>query len=571
MQDLIPSYTRMRALDNAAYTKIVQLSSKAGNSLQGKLAHAHMVKTAFKPCLFLQNNLLNMYCKCKELDSARKLFDRMIKRDLVSWNLLISGFSQIGLYYKAMNALREARMSGTSLDKFSYSIALSLCAQIGVIKWGMLVHGWIIVGGLGSKAFLTNSLIDMYSKCGRFDKARLVFDTADELDNVSWNSLIAGCAQMGYNEEVMRLFAMMHHSGLSLSTYVLGTVLKACNSDVDDDRVYGKMVHGSVVKLGFDLDVVVGTSLLDMYAKKGDLGNAYRVFKLMPVQNVVMYNAMIAGLVHNGSTTEDYGEEALALFLEMQRKGIRPSIITFSSILKACSATKAVDYGKQIHAQICKNNFQSDEFIGSGLVELYSLSPSILEAAKCFNATPKLDIVSWTSMILAYAKNGELERAIAMFSELLELGRKPDEFIISALLSACASQSVVICGMQIQGYSVKTGIGKLVGVQNSQICMYAESGVINYVNLTFEEIECPSIVSWSTVIHSYAQHGDARKALELLELMKSYEIEPNEITYLVVLTACSHGGLLEEGLRCVLHKRSFFLLLGLVCLHFSFL
>ncbi|KAL8171835.1 hypothetical protein V2J09_023639 [Rumex salicifolius] len=445
-----------------------------------------------------------------------------------------AGYASLGFYCKAMNVLRKARLSGLKLDKFSYSIALSLCAQIKELNWGMLVHGWIIVGGLGGKAFLTNSLIDMYSKCGRLDKSHLVFKTS-ELDDVSWSSLIAGLAELGSNEEVMRHSVKMHRCGLSLSTYVFGTVLKAYNSVVDDDLVFGKMVHGSALKLGLDLDVIVGTSLLDMYAKKG--------------KNVVMYNAMIAGLVLNDSRSEGSAEEALGIFLEMQRIGIRPSIFTFSSILKACSATKAFEFGKQIHAQICKNNFQSDEFIGSGLIELYSLSSSFVEAAKCFNSTPKSDIVSWTSMILAHAINGELNRAVAMFSELLESGRKPDEFIISALLSACASESAARCGMQIHGFCVKTGIGKFVSVQNSQISMYSESGDINSVNLTFEEIEYPNVVSWSTVIHSNAQHGFAREALKLFELMKSSEIEPNEITYLGVLMACSHGGLVEEGLR----------------------
>jgi len=538
------------SLDNATYTKVIQLSTKSGQLVHGKLAHAHLVKRGFKPCLFLRNTLLNMYCKSDELDNAQNLFDKMPERDVTSWNLLISGYSQECMYGKAIEVFREAGMSGVKPDKFTYSSALAVCAKAQEVELGRVIHGLVIIDGLAGKAFLTNSLIDMYAKCGRVDKARLVFENAVELDDVSWNSMIASYVRNGLDEEVLRQFVKMLQCGRSLSSYVIGSVLKVCCSDFTNFVECGRSTHGCVVKLGLDTDFVVRTSLLDMYAKHWDVSDAVYIFNVTPERNVIMYNAMIAGFVRAGSLSGEFMTEALNLFLEMQRQGIKPSMFTFSSILKACNAAEAFAFGKQIHAQICKNDLQSDEFIGSGLVELYCSLGSVDDALKCFELISKLDMTSWTSLVSGLVQNGQNDRASSLFLEVMASGKKPDEFMISSMLSACASMGSLRSGEQMQGYALKTALGDFTVIQNAQIATYAESGAMDSAVLIFEEIEDPDIISWSTMIRSYAQHGHHGEALNLFEKMRDYGIAPNQITFLGALTACSHGGLVEEGLRC---------------------
>ncbi|KAM1621427.1 hypothetical protein ACFXTN_018279 [Malus domestica] len=462
-----PNYS----LDNVAYTKLVQHATKTGSSLHGKLAHAHIIKTSFKPCMFLLNNLLTMYSRLGEFDSARHLFDRMPKRNLISYNSLISGYNEVGLFDKAMGVFNEAKMAGLKLDRFTYAGALSVCGQTGDFELGKLVHGLIVVNALGSEVVLTNSLIDMYSKCGRVDHARNLFQSSDNLDLVSWNSLIACYARIGANEETLTTLVKMHQCGLSLNTYTLGSALKACGKILDNSGLFGKILHGYNVKLGLDLDVAVGTALLDMYAKTCGLGEAIQIFKFMPYRNVVLYNAMIAGFLQIETFSYGHANEVFNLLSEMQRLGIKPSTFTFSIILRACKSVEALEYGKQVHTQVYK---------------------------------------------------------------LLESGMKPDEFIISSMLGACADLAAARSGEQIQGYA---------------ICMYAKAGDIDSANFSFTEIENPDVVSWSVMICSKAQHGCANEALNLFELMKTCGIAPNHITFLGVLTACSHGGLVEEGLR----------------------
>ncbi|KAK5772154.1 hypothetical protein PVK06_048427 [Gossypium arboreum] len=483
------------------------------------------------------------------MDVAHRLFDKMFKPNLVSYNSLISGYTQMGAFDKALQVFVEARKACLKLDKFTYAGALNVCTQTRDLKLGKLIHGLISVSGLIEKVFLTNSLIDMYCKCECVDQARFLFENSQELDEISWNTLIAGYVRLNKKEEILKLLISMHRNGLELNTYTMGSVLKACCTNNDVGIMCGKMLHGCIMKLGFDIDIVVGTALLDMYAKNGELNSAIKTFKSMPNRNIVMYNAMISGIMETESNSKECTNEACRLFFEVQRQGLKPSKFTYSSMLKACIAVEDFVYGKQIHAQICKYNLQSDEFIVSALIELYSLMGSTEDGLKCFISTPRRDIVLWTSMIAGYIQNGQYESALSLFYELMACGGRPDEFTISNILSACADLATARLGEQVHGHVVKSGFGSFRIVQNSQICMYAKCGNVNSADLIFRETENPDVVSWSVMICSCAQHGCAKDALNLFGLMKEHGIRPNHITYVGVLSACSYGGLVEEGLK----------------------
>nr|GEV89776.1 pentatricopeptide repeat-containing protein At3g13880 isoform X1 [Tanacetum cinerariifolium] len=466
-----------------------------------------------------------MYLKSGEFEYAHKVFDEMSQRNVVSWNMLISGYAKTGRYEYAKRVFSEARGMNVGFSKFTYGSVLSVCGKTGDLELGRVVHGMIVVSGVGVSvdvdAFLSNSLVGMYSMCGRVDIARVMFEKCgelDELDEVSWNSMVAGYVKGGLYDEMLRVLVKMHRCGVGFSSYVLGSVLNACCRNFGDSLIWGKLLHSCSVKLGWDLDVVVGTALLDMYGKIGDLNDAISVFGLLRDKNVVM-------------------------------DGLKPSEFTFSTMIRSCIAYKDLEYGKQIHAHVCKNNLQSDEYIGSALIDLYSLCGLMTDSIRCFNSTKKQDIVIWTSVIVGHAQNGEHERALVIFCELLKNELKPDEFTVSTVLSACANLGGVRCGEQIQSYSVKSGIVKSSMVVNSLVYMYAKSGDIDSANQAFDLADKSDVVSWSVMICSTAHHGCAKEALTLFDLMIDMGIAPNDVAFLGVLTACSHGGLVEEGLR----------------------
>ncbi|KAI3523222.1 hypothetical protein L1887_01280 [Cichorium endivia] len=530
------------SLDDETYTKLVQSSSQSGCSAHGKLVQSHMVKTGYNPTLFLQNTLLNMYFKCNESDLALQLFDEMPERNIVSWNSLISGYTRLGQYILAKEAFSKARTANVNLSKYTYAIMLSICSQTGDLELGKVIHSLIITTGVGIDAFLTNPLVDMYAKCGRIDQARLTFNKCDRLDDVSWNSMISGYVKAGLHNEMLQVLIRMHQCEVRFSNYVLGSVLKACCLNFNHSLIWGKLLHSCSIKLGWDLDVVVGTALIDMYGKIGDLEDAVSIFNLLPFKNVVMYNAMISGL-------SKFSKKSLNLFLEMQRDGFKPSEFTFSSMIKGCIVCEDFEYGKQIHGLICKNNFEKDEYIGSVLVEFYCKWGYMKDALICFDSSNKKDIVIWTSMIVGHAQNGEFERGLVLFCEMLGFGLKPDEFTVSTVLSSCGNLGGVRCGEEIQSYAVKSGVVDFGVVKNSLIYMYAKSGDLDSANRVFEGADKSDVVAWSVMIFSNAHHGCAKETLKLFEMMIESGIEPNDVAFLGVLTACSHGGLVEEGLR----------------------
>ncbi|CAG7890284.1 unnamed protein product [Brassica rapa] len=531
-------------LDSKAYTKLVQKSASSGSPLLGKLAHAHMIKSSFKPCLFLLNNLLSMYCKCRDLNLARKVFDVMPERNIITFNSLISGYSQVGFHEHSMKLFLEARDSNLKLDKFTYAGALAFCGERSDLGLGKLLHGLVIVNGLADQVFVVNVLINMYFKCGEVDQAMSLFDRTDEKDKETWNSLISGYVRVGLAGETLSMLAKMHREGLKLTTYALGSVLKACCIDLKEEN--GMVIHCYVAKVGMECDIVVGTALLDMYAKHGSLKEAVKLFGLMPVKNVVMYNAMISGFLHKDDITCG---EALKLFMDMQRQGLKPSPTTFSAVLKACSVAKAMEYGKQIHALVCKNNFQSDEFIGSALIELYALMGSPEDGMRCFASTSKRDIASWTSMIDCHVQNEELVSAFDLFRQLCCTRLRPEEYTVSLMMSACADFAALSSGEQVQGFAIKSGIDAFTSVKTSSISMYAKSGNMPLASQIFTEVEHPDVATYSAMISCLAQHGFASDALSLFETMKTCGFRPNQQAFLAVLIACCHGGLVTEGLN----------------------
>ncbi|BAH92435.1 Os03g0840400 [Oryza sativa Japonica Group] len=508
-----------------------------------------MLRAAYRPGLFLRNNLLALYCRCGDMRHARLLFDGMPRRDAVSWNTLIAGYSGLGSCRLALDAFRDARASGDGVDRFTFAAALASCARVGDWRDGRVVHGLAVVSGLARTAFLTNSVIDMYAKCGMIDEVRLLFDRAEERGEASWNLLLSAYVRMGWPEVAVNVLVWMHRSGVKLDSFALGGILKAC-SELGDSEDVRRMLHSCVVKVGLDLDVFVGSAMVDMYAKNGGLEEAIKVFDCIPNQNVVVYNAMIAGFARLGNDPcPEIRIEAVTLFSNMLKKRIKPSKFTFKSVLEVCNLTNAVRCGRQIHAHVILSGLQGDEFIASVLINLYSKARCVNDSLRCFDMTVKEDVFIWTSMITAFVQNEHFEKALYLFRELLYTRKGTDQFTISSVMSACAALSVPTTCKQIHCHAVKTGLDQFTVSGNSQIAMYRNIGDLKASKQTFEQISCLDTFSWSAMILSYAVHGYESKALELFEKMKNLGVMMNESASLAALIACSHQGLGDEGLR----------------------
>eukprot|EP01018_Ginkgo_biloba_P019392 Gb_22814 [translate_table: standard] len=533
--------------DPNTYTRLLQECSKTKAAAEGKRVHAHMIKTGLNPGIYLCNNLVNMYAKCGIMQFARHVFEKMPERDRFSWNALISGYAQHGLYVDVLKHSYQMQRVGMKPDPFTFVSVLSACANLVVVKQGKQVHTHIIKTGFESHVFVGNSLVDMYAKCGRLEDAHNLFDKIPKQDVVSWNVLIAGYVQNGQGGETLKFVSQMHEVGLNLNHFTFVSVLKACAGVAAQEQ--GKQVHTHVIKTGFESDAFVGSALVDMYAKCGDIEDALQVFYTIPKRDVVTYNAMIAGFFQSVDVeaSPNYVEKALKIFCQMQEEGMKPNHFTFSSLLRACTTLTALEHGKQIHVHIIRNKLESDEFVGSALVDMYAKCGAIEHARKWFDKMSKRDIVSWTAMIAGYVQNGHSEEALKVFCQLLRAYIKPDKFTLTSVFSASANIAALEQGKQIHAHTIKTGLESNVVVGNALVVMYAKCGNIDDASTTFDKMPKRDMVSWTALISGCAQHGRGKEALQLFRHMQQEGMKPNHITFVGVLSACSHVGLVDEG------------------------
>eukprot|EP01018_Ginkgo_biloba_P028161 Gb_32962 [translate_table: standard] len=439
------------------------------------------------------NAMITRYSKNGRIEDARHVFDKMPQRDVVSWTAMIAGYAQ-------NRRIDEAQ------------ILFNKMPERDVISWNAMIAGYV------------------YN--GRLDDARLLFQKMPERNAGSWTSMIAGYFQNGRMEEACELFEKMP-----------------------------------------ERNVASWTAMVAGFVQNGKIENARQVFDKMPQRNVVSWTAMIAGYAQDGQF------EAMELFSQMQRSGVKPNQSTFSSVLNSCARLTAPEQGKQIHTYIIKIGFESDVFVGNALTNMYS-KYSINDAQKMFSRMPTRDLVSWnamiaayglsgrvenarqlfdrligsdviswTTMIAGYAQNGYGEEAFKLFMKMQMIDMKPNQSTLTSVLSACSSLVALEQGKQVHAYIIKTQFKLNIFVGNALTTMYAKCGSIDNAVQVFDQMPERDVISWTAIISGYAQHGCAMEAIQLFEQMQLIGIKPNNITFIGVLTACSHAGLVDEGMR----------------------
>eukprot|EP01018_Ginkgo_biloba_P015859 Gb_38232 [translate_table: standard] len=522
------------------YANLLQKCINTKRISDGESVHAHMVKTGFGLDVFLLTNLVNMYGKCSSLLKARQVFDEMPERNVVSWNAMITGYAQQGQGEKALHLFRQMQEANIELSQFTFASVLQSCASLPALEQGNQVHAHILKTGFNSDVFVASALIDMYAKCGFAEDARLVFDKMVERDVVSWNAMISGYAQNGHGEEALKIFCKMQQSSINLNQFALSSVLRVCAGLPALEK--GKQVHAHAIKTGFETDVFVGSALVDMYPKCGNMENALNVFVRMPKRDIVSWTAMIAGYAQNG-----FGAEALKLFCQMQRIGMSPNQFPIASVLSGCASLTALDQGKQVHAHIIKIGFESDMFLENALVDMYAKCGSIEDAHTLFYRMSKQDVVSWNAMIGGYAQNGHGEEALKLLYEMQWAGLKPNLFTFGSVLRACASLAALERGERVHAHIIKSEIEPNAFLGSALLDMYAKCGSIDNAQKVFDNWPKEDLVPWNAMIAGYAQHGCGKEAIQVFKEMQLAGMKPNQITFVSVLFACSHIGLVDEG------------------------
>ncbi|KAJ7527643.1 hypothetical protein O6H91_16G064700 [Diphasiastrum complanatum] len=452
----------------------------------------------------------------------------------------LSKLCEEGRLKEALHMLELMVQQTTKPPIHAYVCLLKGCSRRKALAEGKQVHALIVQSVLDSNILLANTLVRMYSKCGSLLHAHKVFSNMPQHDVYSWTAIISAYADSGELEEAINLFHQMQETGLAPDKVLFVPLLKACARLADLEQ--GRQLHSDIIKRGFQSDAIVGSTLVNMYAKCGCTEDARELFYNMSERDVVSWTAMIAGYAQTG-----LGKEALALYEQMKQEGLQPNHVTFVLLLKACANLAALEQGKQLHSEIIKRGFQSDVVVASTLVDMYAKCGCTEDARELFNNISERDVVSWTAMIAGYAQNGPAHEALALYEQMKQAGFAPDKVLFVLLLKACASLAALKQGKQLHSEIIKRGFQSDVVVTSTLVDMYAKCGCTEDARELFDNMSERNVVSWTAMIAGYAQNGLAQEALALFEQMHREGTKPNEVTYISVLSACAHSGLVDQG------------------------
>ncbi|XP_047307624.1 pentatricopeptide repeat-containing protein At3g02330, mitochondrial-like [Impatiens glandulifera] len=568
----IRSVTTVAAEGKRTFSHIFQQCSERAAIFPGKQAHARMVLTHFTPTVFVTNCLMQMYIKCSTLDYARKVFDRMPDRDMiswnamifgyvgsrnlevahsmfdlmpvkdvVSWNTLISGYSQIGKYRKSLEMfLLMMQMESLVLDRATFAIVLKACSSSDNYEMGIQVHALAVFMGFDCDVVTGSALIDMYAKCRKLEESLKFFDEMPERNLVSWSAAIAGCIQ---NEQLyggLELFKKMQRDGVGVSQSAYASVFRSCAALCEVG--FGSQLHAHALKTNFGSDMLVGTSILDMYAKSGRLSDARKLFNSLRNHSVQSYNAMIVGCVRSSQ-----GFDALQIFKRLLQCGLPFDEITLSGAVSACSLIQGRLQGIQIHGLALKSSLWSQVCVANAVLDMYGKCGDSFIARRVFDEMPIRDAVSWNAVIAAYVQNGEEDETLSIFVLMLRSRMEPDDFTYGSVLKACSSQQSLNKGLEIHTRIVKSGMGFDWFVGSSLVDMYCKCAKIDEAEKIHYRLEERTIISWNAIISGFSLHNQSEESQKFFFKMLKEQAEPDIYTYTTVLDTCSNLATVELG------------------------
>lgn len=329
--------------DHATLTTVLSACARAGGG--GGAASLPAIHGLAASCgldaeVSVGNALITAYFECSSPGSAERVFDGMADRNVITWTAMVSGMARAERYSESLSLFRQMRRA-VDANRASYSSSLLACAGSRAAREGQQIHGLAVKAGLETDLHVESELMDMYSKCGLMEDALRVFRSGQDPDEVSLTVILAGFAQNGLEEEAFRLFAEMVGKGISVDANMVSAVLGAFGASAP--FALGKQIHALAVKRCFGGNTYVCNGLINMYSKCGELQESIRVFDGTPSKNTVTWNSIIAAYARHG-----HGWEVFGLFESMEADGVKPTDVTFLSLLHGCSHVGSPRKGLEI-------------------------------------------------------------------------------------------------------------------------------------------------------------------------------------------------------------------------------
>ncbi|KAL5227229.1 hypothetical protein ABZP36_015494 [Zizania latifolia] len=488
------------------------------------------------------------------LAPSGRVFDEMPRvSDVRIWTSLMSGYAKACEFQDGVFLFRQMHCSGIRPDAHAISCVLKCIAGLGHIVYGEVVHGYLEKLGLGVQCAVGNALIALYSRCGYVEGALQMFDGMPDRDVISWNSVISGCFSNGWHGKSVELFCKMWSQGLEINRVTMLGVLLAC-AQLGYELV-GRVIHGYSVKTGLlwefeslenGIDENLGSKLLFMYVKCGELGYARKVFDANVTKRQSTYvhawNLMICGYAKLGKF-----QESLLLFEKMHGCGITPDEHTISCLLKCITGLSTVRSGLMVHGYLVKFGFGAQCAVCNALISFYAKSNRIEDALMMFDEMPHRDVISWNSVISGCASNGLYDKAVELFVRMWLEGQELDSTTLLSVLPACTQLHYSFIGRVVHGYSVRTGLIDETSFGNALLDMYSNCSDWRSANNIFRNMEQKNVVSWTAMITSYIRAGHFGKVAGLFQEMGLEGIRPDVFAITSALDAFAGNESLKHG------------------------
>ena len=423
------------------------------------------------------------------------------------------------------------RMGHSSPRRDSFIARLRACTESRDIDEGSHIHREISCHGFLYKDLLLGAmLVHFYARCGSLDASQHVFDTLLNRNVVGWNALMTGYAKsVGHGMNVLKCFDQMKQEGLAHTEVTFSTISKACGNTLDLE--HAKQIHVPIIELSLDSDVHVGNSLLDMYSKCGSFNHATQVFDNMLQKDVVTYNTVISGYVHNG-----VWDKAIHTFWQMEMSGVKADTISFTCVLKACGGLAGLEHGMLIHILVVEDSYDRDDILKGIFVDMYAKCGSIIHAKRTFDDITRPDAITWTTILSGYAQHGCGEEAFQLLGKMLKDNVSWDEITLVGVISACSN-----AGLVQEGLHCFYLMNKLCGISwNTQhyACVFDLLGRAGCLDYTAELANLipsqPATIVWSTLLAACKLHEHVGMAHYSVKHV--FELEPTDITASIMLS-----------------------------------
>ncbi|RYR61578.1 hypothetical protein Ahy_A04g018757 isoform A [Arachis hypogaea] len=528
---------------------------------------------------------MSMYSNCSgSIDDARRVFDEIQIKNSTSWNSIISVYCRRGDPTSAFELFSSMQREATELTftPNEYTFCSLVTAACSVFDCRLILLEQILTriekSGFLQDLYVGSALVNGFARYGLTEWAKIIVRQMRDMNVVTMNGLMVGLTRQHQGEEAANIFKEMKDMvQINAESYVVLLSALTEFSNLNEGKRKGQEVHAYLIRRElFDFWIPIGNALVNLYAKCGAVHNACSIFQLMPNKDIVSWNSMISGLDHN-----EQFEEAVACFNTMRRHGMVPSNFSVISTLSSCASLGWIMLGRQIHGEGIKLGLDSDVSVSNAILTLYAETDYMNECRKVFFQMPEYDQISWNSFIAFYGKSGQMEdcetifsrmserrdevswnsmisgyihndtlhKAMDLVSHMMQEGQRLDGFTLATVLSACASVATLERGMEVHACAIRACLETDVVVGSALVDMYAKCGKIDYASRFFELMPVRNMYSWNSMISGYARHGHGQKALKLFTEMKQQGQLPDHVTFVGVLSACSHVGLVDEGLK----------------------